>query len=659
MLERIEITTPGIKKHLRSYTPERAIAEYVWNGFDAGASKISIFFEENGLKMGGYDKLTIKDDGIGIDFGELKTKFKPYFDSQKKREKERSLPHGQNGYGRFTFISFATRAEWSTVFVSKNGHKAYSIGIEESNLEDYDTPSVTTNSTKETGTEVSFSGIELDEGFIKSILTPFLKEEFGWFLFLYPDKSIVVSDKVELKSVNLNEDDSIVLDHEKLILTSENGVKFDLEYVQWPSEMNKEYSRIYYIDGRGIERYKETTKLNKKGDGFHHSVFVRSPYFENFSFRKLKEGEEDGQQEMELKEDKAENRRSDDFMFIDKTIVKFLKEKRKPFVRKLALKTIEDYETNGIITIPSETASSIEKFRYDSVKEMIAELYQIEPRIFGGFNIEQKKTFVGLLATTIESGNAKDNILKILEAALHMEESDREELAEILDRVSLRGLLEVAKLIDQRYRVYEKFKEVILDDEGKSYEKDVQVLLEENLWIIDEEYHLVAAEEDDFEVALRKLLEFRSGKLEKKPKIASEDKKKQVDILACRQMNDGDCIKHIVVELKRPGIKLSKKHWDQLVEYERVISGEARFNSADSKWMFYLIGSEADDFIVQQKQALAGHGDRDLVYIDVSSGCRGYALSWSQIFDRFKIRHDYLKARIDIETPKATDGNRC
>ena len=33
----VEITSAGIRKILNKYTPERAIAEYVWNGFDAKA----------------------------------------------------------------------------------------------------------------------------------------------------------------------------------------------------------------------------------------------------------------------------------------------------------------------------------------------------------------------------------------------------------------------------------------------------------------------------------------------------------------------------------------------------------------------------------------------------------------------------------------------
>ena len=38
----VEITSAGIRKILNKYTPERAIAEYVWNGFDAKATVVNI-----------------------------------------------------------------------------------------------------------------------------------------------------------------------------------------------------------------------------------------------------------------------------------------------------------------------------------------------------------------------------------------------------------------------------------------------------------------------------------------------------------------------------------------------------------------------------------------------------------------------------------------
>lgn len=43
--ESVEITSRGIKRILKKYKPERAIAEYIWNGFDAHASEIRISYK--------------------------------------------------------------------------------------------------------------------------------------------------------------------------------------------------------------------------------------------------------------------------------------------------------------------------------------------------------------------------------------------------------------------------------------------------------------------------------------------------------------------------------------------------------------------------------------------------------------------------------------
>lgn len=48
--------------------------------------------------------------------------------------------------------------------------------------------------------------------------------------------------------------------------------------------MGKEYSKFYFIGSDDKERYKEATKLNKKSDEFHHSVYIKSEYFDKFSF---------------------------------------------------------------------------------------------------------------------------------------------------------------------------------------------------------------------------------------------------------------------------------------------------------------------------------------------------------------------------------------
>ena len=63
----VEITSAGIRKILNKYTPERAIAEYVWNGFDAKATVVNIDFEIDNAELDTIKNIRITDNGTGID----------------------------------------------------------------------------------------------------------------------------------------------------------------------------------------------------------------------------------------------------------------------------------------------------------------------------------------------------------------------------------------------------------------------------------------------------------------------------------------------------------------------------------------------------------------------------------------------------------------
>ena len=65
--ESVEITSHGIKKFLKKYKPERAVAEYIWNGFDAHATEIHVNYkyEQNFYSI---TELSVSDNGDGIVF---------------------------------------------------------------------------------------------------------------------------------------------------------------------------------------------------------------------------------------------------------------------------------------------------------------------------------------------------------------------------------------------------------------------------------------------------------------------------------------------------------------------------------------------------------------------------------------------------------------
>ena len=75
--DKIQLQSQGIKRVLKRYKLYDAAAEYIWNSFDAQATKTEVIFERNVL--GAIEKITVRDNGYGIDMEELPEKFRPIF----------------------------------------------------------------------------------------------------------------------------------------------------------------------------------------------------------------------------------------------------------------------------------------------------------------------------------------------------------------------------------------------------------------------------------------------------------------------------------------------------------------------------------------------------------------------------------------------------
>lgn len=139
-MEDILITSNGIQKNLKKIKPTSAICEYIWNGFDAGATNVNVILKKNKLEM--IDRIIIEDNGLGINYALLNQKFKPFNDSEKykisSRQNKKTLPHGKNGVGRLTFFVFSTIAKWETVYNDRGKNKEYTIEIKRESLNKYE-----------------------------------------------------------------------------------------------------------------------------------------------------------------------------------------------------------------------------------------------------------------------------------------------------------------------------------------------------------------------------------------------------------------------------------------------------------------------------------------------------------------------------------------
>lgn len=633
---KILISTQGINKILKKYTTEKALCEYIWNGFDAEANKIQINILENEIK--GIGKIEVIDNGTGINYELLDKKFEPFYQSEKSNDEKikTSRIHGKNGIGRLTFSCFANDAKWETIYNENNTNYAYSIKINKNSLEEYEEfPKKITNN--KTGTKVTFfnifSSIDIKE------ITEYLILEYGWYLLLYPEKSLWVNDiKLDCNSIIINQE-HFVLHDEK------NGKEYNVDYYQWSKKINEEYSRYYFLNTNGEEIFKETTTLNNKGDTFYHSVFIKGEIFDDFY---IDEKEDDNQITFEETECKY-SKKSGEFKNIKNMVDKFLRQKRKPYLSIVAERMINSYKDEKIFPEYNEK-DYLQRMKHEELENLVTIVYEKEPKIFTQLNKEQKKTLVRLFDLIIENGDT-DSLYKILDEIIELTEDERDELANALEKTALSNVAKTIKMIEDRYKAIEEMKKLVFDDSIKANEVDhIQKMIENYLWIFGEEYSLVTAEEPDFEEALRRYL-YILEQDDKEVEIDSEDKRRQMDIFARRNV-DGKTFENIVVELKHPKIRLGKKQLDQVQNYMDTILKEPRFNNHNEKWVFYLVGREFDtsNYIENQIENVKDKGEKSLVFS--INNYKIYIKKWSEIFTELELRYNFLQERLKIKKEK-------
>lgn len=630
-MENIQITSEGIQKNLKSIKPYDAICEYIWNGFDAGATTIIIKTNKNRLNV--IDSLLIEDNGAGIKYEGLNIIFKPFNDSDKYKEREisahHSLPHGKHGVGRFTFFKFSSEVKWETIYKKGNDLFSYSISMSNQSLNEYNV-----NDNKQpksvqgnTGTKVFFSnvvGITSDE--LKSAII----NEFFWFICLYSNNNFTImidGSKLDFSS-NISKEIDVDFKYG-------NSRKYVIKAYLWKTGLGKEFSKFYFVNSNGKEVYKENTTLNKKSDNFWHSVFIQSDLFDDFNF----EPNNDDQISF------SNNRSDDEFKALLQTITGKLYTERKDYLKRASTKYIHDLVENDIY--PKFNNNILDSYRKDQLDAIVESLYEAEPKIFTGLNNPQKKIFVRLLNTIMDSSD-KDSLFKIIEEVIDLDDNERKDFSELLEKTALSNIISTIKLIEDRLEAVQALKEIVLNKEFNAREVEhVQKIVERHFWLFGEQYHLLTSAEPDFNEALRRLLYFQSGKTDK-VKINHEDVNKEMDIFMVRQNKSFGYLENIVVELKRPSVSLGEEQLSQVKSYMRVIISDARFNSPNSQWRYYLIGNKfnKNGYIEGELESNINHGEQGLVYKNKNQ--KIYVKTWSQIFEEFSVTSDYLLKRLNF-----------
>lgn len=623
------------------------IAQYIWNAFEADATSVDICFDATSV-VGHLNTFSIVDNGSGINHEKLDDAFGFFLDSPKKRNKNSSLIRGGKGKGRLSFNLFSSKVVWHTTYSNeKNALMDYDITILSGTKDYYDPTDLKKSDKKNTGTEVEFLSIDriTIDSFTSDEFTRYLKRQFGWFLHLNKDKGY----QLRINGIPLVYSDIIKISKKYVKKFTDEDTStpytFTIDYMQWNEKIG-EQNYFYYLNSGQSEVFKDFTSFNKTGGGaygFYHSVYVTSDFFDNFDVDKLNDT-----QTSLLANCKGNS--------AFKQLVTYLKDEllkeRKEFYKESADKLWQGFERKK--TIPSYSDTPTDQIKKESLKQVVENLYTIEPNIFIKLNPEQEKTMLGLMDLVLDT-DEKNNVMKIVDGLVNdLSPEDRKDFADLLDQVRLDRVSSMLKLIVSREKVVSSLKKLVFTLKKFTTERDhIQKAIENSTWLFGEEFTNVSFDKD-FEESLRQYSYILDGFTEKEI-IADPEKKRRTDVFLCRQRpvsdtnygNLSQLEENMIIELKRPNVTIGTKELRQVEDYRNIIKRNKQFHSQMKVWKFFVVSSDVDNEVKDRYKSFADKGRRFLV--DWQDDFEIYAMTWSDIFDIYRIRNKFLLDRLQID----------
>lgn len=610
--------------------PVDALAELIWNGFDAGSDRVQVFIGLN--EIDGVDTIRVRDYGTGIDPAGAADFFGNLGDSWKKlkgRDNGRAL-HGKNGKGRFKAFALGQRVDWNTTFRNRQGQTVnYTIAGNINGIDSFEAtdPVIATNATS--GTEVLISNVIADFRSLKddgAVLN--LAKIFAPYLTEYPSVTLEYNGRqIDPINAQLHRSDYHLGDVE---LGADFRVPVSVTIIEWNIKTERE---LHLCDADGVSLYTlPTGKI--KAPGFNFTAYVKTGHFRELDKTNnliLGELDQDIKKILEVAKNKVkEHFRKRILENQGQVIAKWKEEDIYPYEDKIVLDPVEQAERQVFDILAVNVQSYLPSFESADQKA--------------------KKFTFRLLAQAVKDN--PESVQTILGEVLGLKKKEQDELADLLQRTSLSAIISSAKVVTDRLNFLIGLENLLFDKETKKklLERDqLHKILENEAWIFGEEFALAGSE-----LTLEEVLNKHLAKLGDREDVAGaeaslETDKLRVDLMLHKvtQPRPGE-FDYLVVELKRPSKKIDSDVLTQIKKYAIAVSDDERFRGIKVRWIFLAVSNDMDE--LARREASQKNRPKGLVWDD--DNITLWAKSWSEIINDARTKLNFFNAQLSYQADR-------
>lgn len=636
MLLHCEVKPDHLERLATARRPLLAVAELIWNSLDADATSVEIEVQRN--ELGGISLIRVADDGRGISIAEAEAGFRNLGGSWKKnahRTKSGRMLHGKDGQGRFKAFALGSSVTWKSRF--RDGQQAWSLTISgrRAVLTDMEVSDPVRVEGLATGTLVEISGIVAQHSALDDAQS--VAKELALRFALYLRKYPAVSLRFNNVAVDRRDAESHFAEYNLPPIVLGNGALYEaaLDVIEWKIDTER---ALYFCDASGVA-------IEERAPGVKEPGFTFTAYLKSDAVREL---DEQGAFALDDLHPDVQKLHA-----VAKAGIKSHFRSRRSI---LALGLIEQWKAERVYPYEGEPKSVIERAEREVFDVVAMNVNDYLPQ-FEESGEKNKRFSLRLLREAIESSPTATQ--RIIRDVLELPAEKAADLATLLQRTTLSAIINASKTVADRLDFLAGVEMLLFNPTSKEQlleRAQLQHILEEQSWLFGEEYALSVADQSLTEVLSKhqEILGREPGADREQEVRLPDGRRGIVDLMLSRSLipqSQPESRQHLVVELKRPSQKITRKVLEQIDSYALAVAGDARFRDTTTTWEFWAVSNELDDAArqrVSQKDRPFGL----LVEYDTPARIRVWAVSWGRIIEACRARLHFYKEKLDYS---ATD----
>lgn len=600
------------------------VAELIWNSLDAEAKEVKV---EIGLsELGAVEVVTVFDDGHGMSHAEATDGFSELGGSwKKKRERTKNdlrALHGKEGVGRFRAFAIGGSVEWVSIARLENGSLERTLisgSLEDSEFA-VDEPEAPDSG--DPGTAVT---IERPRQYVSKLLgeeaLPWLVSQFAVYLLNCPDVRVIYQGSLlDPTSIIENEDEF------ELNLGQAFAPAPILKIIEW-SPVAKSIKPSLVLCGSDWTVIEELTSGIEAPPDFRYTAYVSWPRFADHA-GELLVGDMAPAPAAAVMEAARERIRS----YLEERLTA----RRAEVIGRWKAEQVYPYEDEAATPVEAQ-----ERKVFDAIASAAA------PAV----STETKAARLSLRLIKEALSQPPGALHRVLSEVLELSQEQLEDFDRLLDRTSLAAIIHTSKVVTDRFDFLQDL-EAMLFDAGKR-ERLLErtqlhrVLANRGTWLFGERYRLTVDDK-----GLTKLLEEHLKLLGENhdpggPVTDLDGHTRIIDLMFWKATHEADRRHHLVVELKRPSLRLGQTELNQITKYAVTVSRDQRFRTPDVTWDFWLLGDDMDEIL----EDLANKKDSPPGLYTEAGNYRIWVRRWAEVLEENRQRLHFFREHLECVEP--------